>query len=103
MNSDVERPLSPVTAAGPRRTRTVFPVARMGDPQGYGPLLLQHATGVKGNVGRIASFPSVAYFRNFVYTGCTTGQTKEAAPCKRYTSFSQMCAKFFPIPSAWRS
>ena len=48
-NSDVERPLSPVTAAGPRRTRTVFPVARKGDPQGYGFFLVQPTIGVKGN------------------------------------------------------
>ena len=49
-DSDFERPLSPVTAAGPRRTCTVFPIAPKGQPAGMALPIVQCADGVKENM-----------------------------------------------------
>ena len=49
-DSDVKRPLSPVTAAGPRRTCTVFPIAFKGRPAGMAIPIIQRTNAVKGNV-----------------------------------------------------
>ena len=49
-DSDVERPLFPVTAAGPRRTRTVFPIAFKGRSAGMALPIIQRADAVKGNM-----------------------------------------------------